>query len=94
MEASPQAVEQLNWDEIVGGREPTGTRLSVTGVRIEDGQKFKKGQIVEIRVIARVGDKGWSDKIDSATGEPVDCTEVYKARCQSARVERTLESVD
>jgi hypothetical protein len=89
MEAA-SSPEQLNWDEIVGGRKPTGKRLTVTGVRLEDvPDDLPKGQLVTITLTARIGDKGWSDKIDSATGDPVDCTEVYKARCLQARVTGT-----
>lgn len=86
------------FEELVGGVTATGKRLTVIGVKLEDvPDDLKKGQLVKIEVTARVGDLGWEDKIDSKTGDPVDCTQKYRARCLSARVIGTpadLKSVE
>jgi hypothetical protein len=92
--AQDPVAEQLNFDELVGGRTPTGTTLSVTGVKLEDGKDYSKGQVVEIRLVAEIGAVSFRDKHDTATGQAVDCTRAHTARCVSAKVVRSLESIE
>lgn len=89
MEAATAPAAQLNWDEVVGGRTPTGTALTFTGLKIEDGVKYTKGQKLVVEIVAEVGEVAFRDKHDSATGDVVDTTHAAKARVLSARVTGT-----
>jgi hypothetical protein len=78
----------------VGGREPTGSSLVMTGGEVLIGGEYEKGQILEARVTLEVGEVGFRDKKDPKTGLVVDCTRVHKAGVASFRVERALGSVE
>lgn len=90
--ATASRSEQLTFE--VGGREPTGSALTVTGVKLEDVAQYEKGQVLELRVVCEVGEVSFRDKHDSVTGQVVDCIRAHKARASSVSVVRALESVD
>lgn len=80
------------WEEIVGGESPTKINLSITDAKMELAPgKVKKGDIVEFRVVARVGGFDSDDKIDSKTGTVVDNHLKYRARAQSVSIARKLQ---
>lgn len=84
--------EQLTFE--VGGREPTGSALTVTGVKLEDVAQYEKGQVVELRVVCEIGEVAFRDKHDSVTGQVVDCIRAHKGRATSVSVVRVLDLAD
>lgn len=83
---------QLSFE--VGGREPTASALTVTGVKIEDVAQYEKGQVVELRVVCEIGEVAFRDKHDSVTGQVVDTIRAHKARATSVSVARTLQPAE
>ena len=80
------------WEEIVGGVSPTKVTLSITDAKMElRGDEVKKGDIVEFRVVARVGGFDSDDKIDSKTDTVVDNHLKFRARAKSVTIARTLQ---
>jgi len=80
------APDQLSFEDIVGGEEPSAHRLTVQGVKLEPGETYKKGQLVKIEIVARVGAVLFEDKRDSATDDVVDTIETAKCRFVSGKV--------
>lgn len=80
------------WEEIVGGESPTKINLSITDAKMEcKPGEVKKGDIVEFRVVGRVGGFDSDDKIDSKTGAVVDNHLKYRARAQSVSIVRKVQ---
>ena len=80
------------WEEIVGGVSPTKVSLSITDAKMDlRGDEVRKGDIVEFRVVGRVGGFDSDDKVDSKTGSVVDNHLKFRARAQSVTIVRTLQ---
>jgi hypothetical protein len=80
------------WEEVVGGQSPTKINLTITDAKMElPPGKVKKGDIVEFRVVARVGGFDSDDKIDSKTGAVVDNHLKFRARAQSVSIARKVQ---
>lgn len=81
MEASA-VPDQLTFDDIVGGEEPTVHRLTVSGVKLElrEDELPPKGGLVKIELTCRADAILFADKHDSATDEVVDTIQTAKCR--------------
>jgi hypothetical protein len=80
------------WEEVVGGQSPTKVNLTITDAKMELAPgEVKKGDIVEFRVVARVGGFDSDDKIDGKTGTVVDNHLKYRARAQSVSIQRKVQ---
>jgi hypothetical protein len=80
------------WEEVVGGLSPTQVSLTITGAKMELAPgAVKKGDIVEFRVVARVGGFDSDDKIDSNSDTVVDNHLKYRARAKSVTIARKVQ---
>lgn len=65
----------------VGGKQPTSSSIRLTGgsIQIPLGQ-LKKGEDIELRVVARVSAVEFVDTLDGTTKQAVGCERRHKAR--------------
>lgn len=71
----------------VGGKKPTSTTLRVTGGKLDTDRVFQKGQKVHVSAVLVVGEVGFVDQTDSATGQVVGCERRHKARIVDFAIE-------
>lgn len=65
----------------VGGEVPTLSTVALQGRKIELAGQFEKGELVELRVVARVGGVHFDDKT-SADGDVIDTTRKHILRIE------------
>jgi hypothetical protein len=64
----------------VGGKNPTGSTITLRGGRIPLEGQVEKGEILDVRLRLRCVDLQFPDKIDSKTGEVTETTRVQVMR--------------
>lgn len=77
-----------------GGKEPTASTVVLQGGEFELPEQYEVGQIIELRVVAEIGEGRVRDKKDSKTGTVVDRTRVHVGRITSMKVARALGGVE
>jgi hypothetical protein len=75
---------QLSLD--AGGKKPTATQLRLIGGKLDIEQVFTKGQTIELRITATVGEVAFVDEHDKVTGQVIGCQRRHKARIDSVAV--------
>jgi hypothetical protein len=77
--------EQLSF--AIGGKKPTGSKLTLTGGQLDVEGQYGKGERIRIVVEAEVQEVSFRDERDSKTGQVVGCARKHKAVIVSADVE-------
>lgn len=77
-----------------GGKEPTASTVVLQGGEFELPEQYEIGQILELRVVAEIGEGRIRDKKDSKTGTVVDRTRVHVGRMTSMKVAKAVGVVD
>lgn len=81
--------EQLTFD--VGGREPDGASLRITGGRVEIAGQYEKGQKLRVSMLVEVREVAFVDEVDQKTGQVVGTERRHKAAVVGAPAVETAE---
>lgn len=72
----------------VGGKKPTSSTLKIVGGRVDlPKSSVQKGETIVVRAVLQVGEVGFVDQLDKATGQVVSCERRHKARIIDIGVE-------